>query len=75
MELFARILMVLVGFFLAMLGVILTIHFDFTIGIIVAISGVFMFWAMLPQHQDQNERLRRYERYHQKWLKGDKNAK
>ena len=46
------------------------LHFDFTIGLLIAASGVFMFWAMLPQYEDQNERLRRYERQHQKWLRG-----
>ncbi len=60
------------GYVLIMLGVILSIHFDFTIGLLITASGVFMFWAMLPQHQDQNERLRRYEREHQKWLRGKK---
>ena len=29
------------------------------------------FFFMLPS-VDQNERLRRYERQHQQWLKGDK---
>ena len=59
----------LFGYILLMLGVILSIHFDFTIGLLVSASGVFMFWAMLPS-VDQNERLRRYEREHQKWLRG-----
>ena len=65
----------LLGYVVLFLGVILTIHFDFTIGIIIASSDVFMFWAMLPQYDNQNERLRRYERQHQQWLKGNKNAK
>ena len=56
------------GYVLIMLGVILSIHFDFTIGLLITASGVFMFWAMLPS-VDQNERLRRYERQHQKWLR------
>jgi len=60
----------LFGYILLMLGVILALHFDFTIGLLVSASGVFMFWAMLPQYNDQNERLRRYERQHQKWLRG-----
>ena len=60
----------LFGYILLMLGVILALHFDFTIGLLVSASGVFMFWAMLPQYEDQNERLRRYERQHQKWLRG-----
>lgn len=60
----------LFGYILLMLGVILALHFDFTIGLLVSASGVFMFWAMLPQYDNQNERLRRYERQHQKWLRG-----
>jgi len=60
----------LFGYILLMLGFILALHFDFTIGLLVSASGVFMFWAMLPQYEDQNERLRRYERQHQKWLRG-----
>ena len=68
-----RLFTLLSGYVLIMLGVILMFRFDFTIGLLISASGVFMFWAMLPQHQDQNERLRRYERYHQKWLKGDIN--
>jgi len=60
----------LFGYILLMLGVVLALHFDFTIGLLVSASGVFMFWAMLPQYDNQNERLRRYERQHQKWLRG-----
>jgi len=59
----------LLGYVVLFLGVILGIHFDFTIGLLVAFLGVFMFWAMLPS-TDQNERLRRYERQHQQWLRG-----
>ena len=62
----------LFGYILLMLGVILSIHFDFTIGLLVSASGVFMFWAMLPQYDNQNDRLRRYERQHQQWLRGRK---
>ena len=43
-------------------------HFDFTIGLLVTFFGVFMFWSMLPS-TDSNERLRRYERQHQQWLR------
>ena len=57
------------GDVLIMLGVILSVYFDFTIGLLITASGVFMFWAMLPQYNDQNERLRRYERQHQEWLR------
>ena len=62
----------LLGYVVLFLGVVLAIHFDFTIGVIVAFSGLFMFWAMLPQYDNQNDRLRRYERQHQQWLKGRK---
>ena len=64
-----RLFTLLSGYVLMMLGAILAIHFDFTIGVLVSASGLFMFWAMLPS-TDQNERLRRYERQHQKWLRG-----
>ena len=43
----------LFGYILLMLGVILSIHFDFTIGLLVSASGVFMFWAMLPQYDER----------------------
>ena len=64
-----KLLIGLSGFVITMLGVILSYRFDFTIGLLITASGVFMFWAMLPS-VDQNERLRRYERQHQKWLRG-----
>ena len=65
-----KLLIGLFGYVLLMLGVILALHYDFTIGVLITASGFFMFWAMLPQYDDQNERLRRYEREHQKWLRG-----
>ena len=65
-----RLFTLLSGYVLLMLGVILSVHYDFTIGLLISASGLFMFWAMLPMHTDQNERLRRYEREHQKWLRG-----
>ena len=64
-----KLLIGLCGYILLMLGVILSIHFDFTVGLLLISLGVFMFWAMLPS-TDQNERLRRYERQHQEWLRG-----
>ena len=64
-----KLLIGLFGYVLLMLGVILGLHYDMTLGILIMASGVFMFWAMLPS-VDQNERLRRYERQHQKWLRG-----
>ena len=64
-----KLLIGLCGYILLMLGVVLGLHYDMTLGILIMASGVFMFWAMLPS-VDQNERLRRYERQHQKWLRG-----
>ena len=64
-----KLLIGLCGYILLMLGVILALHHDFIIGVLVTASGLFMFWGMLPS-VDQNERLRRYERQHQKWLRG-----
>ena len=64
-----KLLIGLFGYVLLMLGVVLGLHYDMTLGILIMASGVFMFWAMLPS-VDQNERLRRYERDHQKWLRG-----
>ena len=64
-----KLLIGLCGYILLMLGVVLGLHHDMTLGILIMASGVFMFWAMLPS-VDQNERLRRYERQHQKWLRG-----
>ena len=64
-----KLLIGLSGFVITMLGVILSYRFDFTIGLLLTFLGVFMFWAMLPS-TDQNERLRRYERQHQQWLRG-----
>ena len=55
-----KLLIGLSGFVIMMIGVILSIHLDFTIGLLVTFLGVFMFWAMLPS-TDQNERLRRYD--------------
>jgi len=55
-------------FVMVFLGVVLAIHFDFWIGVAIAITFGFKWWFMLPS-VDQNERLRRYERQHQEWLR------
>jgi len=52
----------LLGFIMTMLGVILALHLDFTLGLILTFFGLTMFWSMLPS-TDQNERLRRYDRF------------
>jgi len=55
-----KLLILLSGFVITMIGVILSIHLDFTVGLLVTFLGVFMFWAMLPSTYE-NERLRRYD--------------
>jgi hypothetical protein len=59
-EVLMKLLIGLMGFVIMNLGVILSYRYDFTIGLLLAFLGVFMFWAMLPS-TDQNERLRRYD--------------
>jgi hypothetical protein len=53
MEYFMRLFTLLSGYVLLILGAILAIHLDFTIGVIISASGFFMFWAMLPQHKER----------------------
>ena len=52
-----RLFTLLSGYVLIMLGTILAIHYDFTIGVLVSASGLFMFWAMLPMHEDRHDRF------------------
>ena len=59
-EALMKLLIGLSGFVITMIGVILSIHLDFTVGLLVIFLGLFMFWTMLPTY-DQNERLRRYD--------------
>ena len=63
-----KLLTGLSGYVLLMLGFILALHHDLIIGVLISFGGLFMFWGMLPTY-DQNERLRRYERQHQEWLR------
>ena len=53
MELFARILMVLVGFFLAMLGVIVFIHSGehALMGILISFAGIVSMFGGLPYYE------------------------
>ena len=48
-----RLFTLLSGYVLIMLGVILALHYDFTIGVIISAFGFFMFWAILPQHTER----------------------
>ena len=48
-----KLLICLFGYILLMLGVVLALHHDMTLGILITASGVFMFWAMLPQYEDR----------------------
>ena len=56
-EALMKLLTGLFWYVLLMLGVILAIHFDFTIGLLISASGFFMFWGMLPQHENRHDRL------------------
>jgi len=47
-------------FAMVFLGVIIAIHFDMTLGLILAGTFAVKFFFMLPS-TDENERLRRYE--------------
>ena len=47
-------------FEMVFLGVIIAIHFDMTLGLILAGTFAVKFFFMLPS-TDENERLRRYE--------------
>ena len=53
MELFARILMVLVGFFLAMLGVIVFIHSGehALMGLLISFAGIVSMFGGLPHYE------------------------
>ena len=53
MELFARLLMVLVGFILALLGVIVFIHSNdhALLGILISFSGVVSMFGGLPHYE------------------------
>ena len=55
-----KLLIGLSGFIILMIGIILSLHLDFTIGLLIMFLGLFMFWAMLPTY-DQNERLKIYD--------------
>jgi len=51
-ELVGRLLMVLCGFILAMLGVIVFIHGEhYTIGILISFAGVLSMFQGLPNHE------------------------
>ena len=52
----------LLGFIITMLGVILALHFDFTIGLITTFFGLFMFWAMLPSTEQNQYRQQQLDK-------------
>jgi hypothetical protein len=47
-------------FAMVFLGVVIAIHFDMTIGLILAGTFAVKFFFMMPS-TDENERLRRYD--------------
>ena len=53
----------LLGFIMTMLGVILALHLNFTIGLLITFGGVSMFWQMLPStepgwRRDEDDKLK-----------------
>jgi uncharacterized membrane protein len=51
-ELIARLLMVLTGFILAMLGVIVFIHGDhYEVGILISFAGIVTIFGGLPHYE------------------------
>jgi uncharacterized membrane protein len=65
-----RMMMTLTGLIVGMLGMITALHSDHQVlGVLLLFGGVMCMHEGLPTY-DQNERLRRYERQHQKWLRG-----
>ena len=51
-----KLLIGLSGFIITMIGVILSIQLDFTVGLLVTFLGVFMFWPMLPSTYENRNR-------------------
>jgi len=48
MDLIMRLVLLLLGFVLAFLGMIVAIHADFVIGLLLTFGGCFMTFEMLP---------------------------
>tara|TARA_R100001440_G_scaffold3399_2_gene8447 strand:+ start:1263 stop:1415 length:153 start_codon:yes stop_codon:yes gene_type:complete len=46
-----RLFLMLFGFVCLNAGIILALHFDFTIGLLVSAYGVCTFWLMLPDNR------------------------
>ena len=51
-----RLFTLLSGYVLLMLGVILSIHFDFTIGVLIATTFTIKWFFMFPQMEGRNDR-------------------
>tara|TARA_R100001463_G_scaffold94048_1_gene148579 strand:+ start:165 stop:383 length:219 start_codon:yes stop_codon:yes gene_type:complete len=65
-----RMMMTLTGLIVGMLGVITAVHSNhFVLGVLLLFGGVWAMHEGLPS-PSANERLRRYERQHQEWLRG-----
>ena len=60
-------------FAMIFLGVVLAIHFDFWIGVAIAITFTLKWWFMFPQHEGRSTRLdESFERNKQMEFKFDK---
>ena len=54
-EVLMKLFLMLFGFVCLNLGIILALHFDFTIGLLVSAYGVCTFWLMLPSNRGHND--------------------
>ena len=54
-EALMKLFLMLFGFVCLNLGIILAIHFDFTIGLIVSAYGFCTFMLMLPSNRGRHE--------------------
>ena len=48
MDLIMRLALLLIGFIIAMIGLIVAVHADFIVGILMAFGGCYMTIQMLP---------------------------
>ena len=54
-EALMKLFLMLFGFVCLNLGIILGVHFDFTIGLLVSAYGLCTFWMMLPDNRGRHE--------------------
>tara|TARA_E500000331_G_scaffold83490_1_gene79162 strand:+ start:476 stop:649 length:174 start_codon:yes stop_codon:yes gene_type:complete len=55
MDLTMRLALILIGFVLAMLGMIIAIHADFVVGLLLTFGGCFITIQLLPTFRRTND--------------------